>query len=120
MNDEKREELYYTRADVRRLANVSDTTLDRWSRILRGTPMVVKVKGRVLFTKDFVDFVATRVDSQGPPNLPEPERIATLLRLWREESGDLDAVASALGEPPLLVEAQLMEVLGERYDRESD
>lgn len=121
MNDEKREELYYTRADVRRLAEVNDTTLDRWSRLLRNTSMAIKTQsGRVLFTKDFVDFVATRVNSTGPPSLPEPQRIADLMRLWRETDGDVKAVADALGENLLLVEAQLMAVLEETYDGDTE
>lgn len=106
---------YYTRREVRKLSGVNDTTLDRWSRRLRDTDMVKKAAGRVFFTQDFVDFVATRVESQGPAGLPEPERIAALMRLWRERSS-IQAVAEALDSNPVLIEAQLMAIGVLDYD----
>lgn len=113
---------FYRRADVVEMTGVSDTTLDRWSRRLRATHMVTKpAGGRVLFTPDFVKFIAARVGSQGPSNLPSPQQIAQLFIAWRICAGDISCVAERLNTNKLMAKVRLTVVgilEGELYAEE--
>jgi hypothetical protein len=101
---------YFTRSDIKAIiAGVSDTTLDRWSKHLRGTWMVKKLRGRMLFSESFLVFVRSRTESLGPANLPDPERIAELYRVWNLHRS-VQAISKELGEAPVLVQAQLESV----------
>jgi len=69
--------------------------------------MVESIGRKVLFSGDFVDFVRTRTGNPGPPNLPNPERIAQLYKLWRENNGNAQEIAGLLSESLPIILAQL-------------
>lgn len=105
------EQKYYTRDQIIELFQVPQSTLDNWSRKLRGTDMVRRAKTSIrqrqlVYSQDFLTFLLSRVDNTGPSNLPEPAQIAALYAAVREGKTP-DQIAIEQGVPLPLIQAQL-------------
>lgn len=95
--------MYFTRRQILDMG-LSAASLDRWSKVFRGTPLVVKPpRQHLLYSADFVTFLRQRTLQVGPGNLPASPVIVTLYTGVREGK-PLRQLAQELGVP--LVVAQ--------------
>lgn len=105
---------YYERAMVIS-QGVPAVSLDRWSKMFRDTPFVVKEDGkRLLYSEDFVTFALCRAGKTGPASMPKPMLVVSLFQLVREES-TLSQIAKSIGEPEVVV-SELLAYLGLKVD----
>jgi hypothetical protein len=102
------ERRWYTKEEVSRRSGTSVVTVARWGLKLRMTRMVRKVGKYVCFDGDFITFIRTRKETTGRPSgLPEPKRIAELVRMF-SEGLSLEKMAEKLEEDKVTIDIQLM------------
>jgi len=101
---------YFSRVDVKKQTGVSDTTLDRWTKVLYNTDMIKEKNGAKLYSEDFVTFINARMGMQGPSNPPDADVIANVCKLYRECSQHIPSVSDSMGENKMIVLAHLMTI----------
>jgi hypothetical protein len=96
----------YTIKELKERTKVSDITVYRWANKLVDTHMVLRGDNKTLYHDDFLTFIQTRA-TQGPSNLPSPERIAKLYEL---KSLSIEEIAIELGEDEFIVGLQMEQI----------
>jgi len=100
---------YYYRRAVLELG-VPAVSLDRFSRLFRGTDFVLKLPGRrFMYSEYFVAFCLARKGQTGPANLPTPRKIA-LLYTWINQGKTVDEIAAVLQSHPLIIQDELKQL----------
>ena len=108
---------YYDIEDILHLADgVTRSTVNTWSLKLRDTHMVLKHKGRIIYTDDFLSFIKTRIGQLGPSTLPELDTIAELYLLWNKHH-NLNVVANVMLKPIELIKKWAKDI-GIDYEQE--
>ena len=97
---------YYTRSQVE-AQGVPRVSVDRWSKMYRGTAFVWKKKGqRYRYSEDFVRFCLSRRGQTGPASLPDVQR-TVLLFVATRHGKTVNEIAEVAQDDPQVIVAQL-------------